>query len=255
MFSIFLITVVTLAASLAAFFSGFGLGTILMPIVALFFPLPIAIMLTAIVHLFHNLLKTGLLWKKIDWTVALQFGIAAWIAAIPGALLLKIISTIPPLKTYTFHFIHGRISILHIIVGMLLIFFAAIEWLPNKRFQLKNLYLGGALSGFFGGLSGFQGAFRSFLLLQEKMKPDVFIATNACIATAVDIVRVAIYSFAFHKIMAEIQISLLSGALVGATAGILIGMVFVKKITLQFLRNGISLLLFLFGILLIIGWI
>jgi hypothetical protein len=87
--------------SFITFYSGFGLGTVLMPVIAIFFPLPIAIGLTAIVHLLHNGLKTAFLFKSIDWKVALQFGSAAVIAAIPGSWMLKKISLLAPLKSYT----------------------------------------------------------------------------------------------------------------------------------------------------------
>lgn len=42
-------------------FSGFGLGTILMPVFALFFPLPLAISATAVVHFANNIFKFGLM--------------------------------------------------------------------------------------------------------------------------------------------------------------------------------------------------
>jgi len=37
--------------------SGFGLGTLLLPVFALFFPLPVAIAATALVHLANNFFK------------------------------------------------------------------------------------------------------------------------------------------------------------------------------------------------------
>jgi len=39
-----------------------------------------------------------------------------------------------------------------------------IPTLKNLQFDSNKLYLGGALSGFFGGLSGHQGTLRSALL-------------------------------------------------------------------------------------------
>ena len=50
-------------------FSGFGLGTLLMPAFALFLPVPVALAATAVVHLANNLFKLALVgWKagKID---------------------------------------------------------------------------------------------------------------------------------------------------------------------------------------------
>ena len=55
--SVILICAVALAASCLTFFSGFGLGTILMPVFAIFFPLEIAIALTAVVHFLNNIFR------------------------------------------------------------------------------------------------------------------------------------------------------------------------------------------------------
>ena len=45
------IVIVALCVSMLTLFSGFGLGTLLMPALAIFFPVPVAIAATAIVHL------------------------------------------------------------------------------------------------------------------------------------------------------------------------------------------------------------
>ncbi|MCK5583479.1 MAG: TSUP family transporter, partial [Elusimicrobiales bacterium] len=72
---ILIIPIAALAASFLTFFSGFGLGTILMPVFILFFPIDTAIALTAIVHFLNNILKVSLLWKDATWKVVLKFGL------------------------------------------------------------------------------------------------------------------------------------------------------------------------------------
>jgi uncharacterized membrane protein YfcA len=52
-----LVLAVALAASLLTFFSGFGLGTLLLPAFALVFPLDVAVAATALVHLANNVSK------------------------------------------------------------------------------------------------------------------------------------------------------------------------------------------------------
>ncbi|OGA86871.1 MAG: hypothetical protein A2Z90_01050 [Burkholderiales bacterium GWA2_64_37] len=47
-------------------FSGFGLGTVLVPVFALFFPVPLAIAATAAVHFANNIFKFGLMAKQAD---------------------------------------------------------------------------------------------------------------------------------------------------------------------------------------------
>src|SRR5437899_8606411 len=143
----FLIALSTFLASILTFYSGFGLGTLLMPVVAIFFPLPLAIGLTALVHLFHNVLKTGLFLKSIAWRVALRFGAPALIFVIPGGWLLKKLSGLQPLGSWTLFSHAFEFSVLHLVIGLLLILFATLELFP-ERVKVRNLYLGGALSGF-----------------------------------------------------------------------------------------------------------
>ena len=75
------ILVVCLAAFITAiltFFSGFGLGTILMPVFAIFFPVEIAIALTGVVHFSNSLFKISLVGRKADKEVLLRFGIPCY---------------------------------------------------------------------------------------------------------------------------------------------------------------------------------
>lgn len=69
-------------------FSGFGLGTLLMPVFALFFPVEVAVAATAVVHGANNILKIGLVGKNADRALILRFGLPAIIAAFAGAMAL-----------------------------------------------------------------------------------------------------------------------------------------------------------------------
>lgn len=247
-----IITLSAFLASLVTFYSGFGLATILMPIIAVFFPLPIAIGLTAVVHLVHSVLRTGLLWKAIDWKIVIRFGIPALIAVIPGALALQKLSQFAPLKKYTAFSIHGEISILHLCIGLLLILFATMEMFPNK-IRVKNLMLGGILSGFFGGLSGNQGAIRSAFLIHTQMRKEAFIGTNALIGAVVDLFRIVIYSWSFGQLLIHIDKALFGTAIVGALAGVFLGLTLLKKVTIAFIQKVIVTLLYFLGTLLVLG--
>ena len=248
-----LVAISSLLASFLTFYSGFGLGTILMPIVAIFFPLPIAIGLTAVVHLLHNLLKTELLWKSINWKIVRRFGLTASVAAIPGAFALHGLSEIAPLHKYSIFSINGEISILHLFIGLIIILFASTKIFPGKTMKINNLFLGGALSGFFGGLSGHQGVFRSAFLINMDLSKEGFIGTNGVIATMVDIVRLSIYGWSFWSLLTNIQAALLIVAAGSALVGIGLGMILLRKLTLEFIQKFIIVLLFVLGMLLIIG--
>ena len=79
--ALFWVSLAALLASCLTFFSGFGLGTLLMPVVALFLPVEVAIAVTAIVHLANNLFKLALVGKKADRSVLWRFGAPAVLAA------------------------------------------------------------------------------------------------------------------------------------------------------------------------------
>src|SRR5438093_4300940 len=90
-----------LFVSALTLFSGFGLGTLLMPAFALFLPVPVAVAATAVVHLANNLFKLALVGRKADWTVVLRFALPAAAAAIFGATLLGLLAGVPPLLRYS----------------------------------------------------------------------------------------------------------------------------------------------------------
>lgn len=97
-----LIGFVALLASGLPFFSGFGLGTILMPVFVLFFPLSLAIAATAVVHFANNFFKFGLMALQADWLVVTKFSVPATIMAIVGAESLTLFERLPVLWQYSF---------------------------------------------------------------------------------------------------------------------------------------------------------
>ena len=60
------ICTVAIVVSALTLFSGFGLGTLLMPAFALFFPINVAVAATAVVHLVNNLFKLLLVGKHAE---------------------------------------------------------------------------------------------------------------------------------------------------------------------------------------------
>lgn len=91
--SIVIIPLTALLASILTFFTGFGLGTILLPVFSIYYDPTIAVGLTAIVHFLNNSFKIGLVYKNINRNVVLKFGMPSLIAALGGAFLLKSLST------------------------------------------------------------------------------------------------------------------------------------------------------------------
>lgn len=243
---ILVISIVALIASGLTLFSGFGLGTLLMPVMALYFPLPLAVAITAIVHLANNLFKFFLFGKHANWKVTLTFGIPAIIFSLIGSLLLVQLNII------------GSTTILSQVIGTLIIIFALFELIPAlKHLRLPSQYLlfGGALSGFFGGLSGHQGAFRSMFLIKSHMRTEQFIASNVVIAVMVDISRLSIYQSQLDIIGLLSTGYAISAATLSAFAGAYIGSKFIKKVTYSFLQSFVGLCLLLIGVGFIFGYI
>jgi uncharacterized membrane protein YfcA len=158
------IPVVALLASALTLYSGFGLGTVLLPAFALFFPVPTAVAATGVVHLLNNIFKGTILRKGVDWPTVLRFGLPAIPGAILGAWLLALLGDTPRLfEVRAFGDVFGPTGA-GFTIGILMILFAALElqpWFQKLRAPPSAMPLGGGLTGFFGGLTGQQGALRS----------------------------------------------------------------------------------------------
>lgn len=210
-----------------------------------------------IVHLLNNIFKLILLRKNVNWNVTFKFGLPALLAAIPGAWLLSALSYLNPIVSYSIFHITAKIELVKIIIGFFLIIFATLELHPMTKGSLfgpKWLPIGGLLSGFFGGLSGQQGAFRSPFLLHAGLNKEQFVSTNASIAVLVDMARLFTYGFAFrHLLNMSLNPVLFVPVVIAAFLGSLIGVIWLKKITITLIQGLVAILLYLLGILLIAG--
>ncbi len=248
------IIVICLAAFLTAiltFFSGFGLGTILMPVFAIFFPIDIAIALTGVVHFSNNLFKISLVGRKADKGVLLRFGIPAIIASFAGAWLLLRITKMPSLFEYHLWDKNFEITPVKLVIAILLIIFSVLEILPSVQkiqFSRNKLALGGILSGFFGGLTGIQGAIRSAFLIKSGLTKEAYIATGVVIACLVDFTRLSVYASRFKEANLHEHLILIIAATMAAIAGAFIGSKLLKKITLRFIQVLVAIMLFLIAI-------
>jgi len=256
MTEIIILSLAALVTSLLTFFSGFGLGTILMPVFALFFPIDLAIALTGVVHFLNNIFKLSLVGLKADKQVVLRFGIPAFIAAIVGAYALLQISDLPSIYSYTLGDKLFSITPVKLIIAVLLIFFALTEVIPyfkNLQFGKDKLVIGGLLSGFFGGLSGNQGALRSAFLIKSNLSKEAFVATGIVIACIVDFSRLGVYVTRFSKSGLQENIALVIAATLSAFIGAYIGNRLLKKVTLKTVQVIVTVMLFILSIALGLG--
>ncbi|NUM32855.1 MAG: sulfite exporter TauE/SafE family protein [Bacteroidetes bacterium] len=255
---IFIISLSAFIIAILTFFSGFGLGTILTPVFMIFFPVDLAIGLTGVVHFFNNIFKLALVGRNADKSVLIRFGIPAVIAAIAGAWLLLHIPDVKPLFSYTAFGKNFEVYPVKFIISILLIFFAVLDLIPflNKlQFSKKHMPVGGVLSGFFGGLSGNQGALRSAFLIKVGLTKEAFIATTVVISCFVDFTRLTVYATRFTKAGLNDNITLVICATLSAIVGAYIGNKLLKKVTLHFLQVLIAIMLILVSIALGAGLI
>lgn len=258
--SYLIISLVSLCVSALTFFSGFGLGTLLMPAFALFFPLQVAIAATAIVHLANNIFKLLLVGKQAKWPIVLRFSLPAAIMAIVGASLLVQFGKLPPISEYSFLGQTYQITLVKLVIGIIIIVFALFDLAPKLRevsFDRKYLPIGGGISGFFGGLSGNQGALRSAFLIKAGLDKEAFIATGVVSAVIVDITRLLVYGMSFYSARFSLMDSgierLVIVATLAAFIGAFIGKQLLTKITLRIVQLTVGTLLIVIGCGLALG--
>ena len=245
---------VAFLASGLTFFSGFGLGTLLLPALALFLPIEHAVALTAVVHFLNGLFKLGLVARHADLAIVLRFGVPAIIASFGGALVLLWLAGIEPLLTYQALGRTAHVTPVKLVVGGLLLAFGVAELLPQASalsFSARYLPLGGALSGFFGGISGMQGALRSAFLVRANLSKEAFIATGAVVAALIDVSRLGVYWRGLTRESAHIDYLLLTGAVLAAFLGAILGNRWLRAMTMQGVRHIVAamLLAVAFGLL------
>jgi hypothetical protein len=261
MIEYWIVCVVALLASGLTFFSGFGLGTILMPVLTIFFPVPIAIAATAVVHFANNLFKLALVGRRANRAVLLRFAVPAVFAAFIGAWLLSSTTLLPVIAEYEFLGKLREITPVKLAIGLIIVVFSCLELVPrfaNIALDKRHMVWGGILSGFFGGLSGNQGALRSMFLIRAGLDKDEFIGTGVVSAVMVDTARLLVYGIGLFTL----QFSTVSGmkglilaATISAFVGSLLGRELLKKITLRTVQIVVGVMLILLGLALSVGLI
>ena len=238
--TLLVIAFVAATASALTFFSGFGLGTLLLPAFAFFYPIDVAIASTAVVHFLNGLFKLALVGRHANRRVVLLFGLPAIAAAYLGARLLTGMDE----------------RTAKVIIGVLLVCFTLLELSPRLSkisFPPKWLPLGGVLSGFFGGLSGMQGALRSAFLVRAGLSKEAFIGSGVVIACLIDVARLVEYVPNIMAARAGLDYSMLATAVLAAFAGAAVGNRYLKKMTLERVQRLVAVMLLLVALGLMTG--
>jgi uncharacterized membrane protein YfcA len=237
-FGLILALVAVVAGGVAAV-TGFGVGSLLTPALALETGTRIAVAAVAIPHLVGTAQRYWKLRHHVDRRILAGFGIASAIGGLAGALLGTRFSS------------RG----LAVVFGALLIVAGASEftgWMERVRWGRRAAWIAGAVSGAFGGLVGNQGGIRTAAMLGFDVPKESFVATAAAIALFVDGARLPVYLATQWREIASIWPLVLT-----ATGGVVIGTAFGTRILgwvpQRIFRRVIAVLLSILGVYMMVA--
>jgi len=256
MISYFAVILAALGGAFLSFFCGFGLGTLLLPAFMVFFPPQVAVAATAVVHMANNVFKLFLVGKHAHWPTIRTFGLASVVGALLGAWSLTWLAGMSSQLEFSLLQHDFQTDSIRITIAVIILSFALIEISPalNKiALSSRWLPLGGGVSGFFGGLSGHQGALRSAFLMRSGLSKDAFMGTRVVCACLVDVSRISIYAASISAGWNDLRLDLLALATLAAFGGAWQGNKLVKKTELPLLNRIISLALIAFAVAFALG--
>jgi uncharacterized membrane protein YfcA len=236
--------VVVIAAGIAAggiaSVAGFGIGSLLTPLLVTQVPTRVAVAAVAIPHVVGTAARFWLLRGQIDRRLLVTFGLTSAAGGLTGALLQARTSS----------------AGLTIVFGVLLLFVATSELTGlSKRMRLRGpaAWIAGALSGLLGGLVGNQGGIRSAAMLGVDVPRQAFVGTATAVALIVDGARLPVYLVTTGRELFEMWPAI-AAATVGVVCGTLFGHRILIRIPEERFRPIVAVLLAILGAaMLIVG--
>jgi uncharacterized membrane protein YfcA len=232
---------VAVVAGAVAAVSGFGIGSLLTPVLMLSMPTADAVAVLAIPHAWATVIRFLRLRPDVHMPTLRQFGVASAVGGLAGALAQSRLGS----------------PVLALVLATLLILAGTSELLrrplPLPQTRAWRL-VGGMLSGLFGGLVGNQGGIRAAALLGFGLSTRALVATATASALLVDAARVPVYLLTAGSVIAD-SARLWLTATVGVTIGTFIGVPVLSRIPALVYRRLIGVLLLLLGISLLIVWL
>lgn len=192
----FWICVTVFFSILLTYCIGFGLGTLLLPVLCLYFPPLQALYVSALLHGFQSAIKTLVNFKHIPWQPVLWFSICAIPASFMGSYCVILLHQWNTNITFYLFTISFHTNPIKIIIALSMLVFSILELLKLKNNSPTNRLVflkSGALSGFFGGLTGHQGALRSMFTSQYFQTTFSLIAFNGMVSLCIDLTRLVHY--------------------------------------------------------------
>jgi uncharacterized protein len=235
LFGVFVLAVLSGGTAAVA---GFGIGSLLTPLLAASFGTATAVAAVAIPHAAATALRCWRLRANIDGTVVRSFGLLSAAGGLVGALLYTRFSN----------------AALTLTLGLLLLStaVATLVDLPS-RMHVSGAVVSvvGLLSGLFGGLAGNQGGLRAAAMLSLSLPPLRYVATATATAMLVDLVRTPIYVWRAGAVLSSLIVPL-GIATIGVLIGTLLGERILLGLSVSQFRNAIAILIGLLGIWLVV---
>ncbi len=222
-----------LASAIAAV-AGFGIGSLLTPLVALSAGTKTAVAAVSIPHFIGTAIRFWRMREHVDRHVLWSFGLTSAIGGLAGALLQSRLQS------------HA----LTIVFGCLLVFvgLSGLSGLAQRmQFHGALAWIAGGISGLFGGLVGNQGGIRSAALLGFDVSRDAFVATATAIGLVVDFARMPVYlTTQAHELRALAPAIVITT--VGVVAGTLVGTRLLHWIPEKIFRKIVAVLILALGV-------
>jgi uncharacterized membrane protein YfcA len=227
--------VAAVVAGAIAAIAGFGIGSVLTPVLASELDVRLAIAAVSLPHLAGTLVRFILVRAHIDREVLLGFGAASAIGGLAGAALQAVVQS----------------AVLGIVFAALLIFAGMSSltgFAQRMRFRGRGAaLLGGAASGLLGGLVGNQGGIRAAALLGFDVERQAFVATATAVALIVDGARIPVYLVTQGAELAGIA-PLIALCAAGAVIGTYAGGWTLRRLPEPLFRRLIGALLLVLGV-------
>lgn len=231
-FAVLLAATALLSGGIAAV-TGFGVGSLLTPVLALQTGTKLAVAAIAIPHFVGTAQRFWMLRRHVDRRVFLGFGVASAIGGLVGALVGARVSS----------------RALAVVFGTLLLLAGVSEltgWIERVRWGRQAAWVAGGLSGALGGLVGNQGGIRSAAMLGFDVQKESFVATATAIALFVDGARLPVYLWTQGREIVGIW-PLVLAATAGVVIGTAVGTPVLQRMPQRIFRRVLGVLLVVLG--------
>ncbi|HKB37773.1 MAG TPA: sulfite exporter TauE/SafE family protein [Gemmataceae bacterium] len=233
-----LVAVTAVAAGAVASVSGFGIGSLLTPVLAVRAGTKLAVAAVSVPHMTATALRLWLMRKHVDRRLLLSFGLMSAAGGLGGALLHAYADS-PPLTM-----VFGGLLIFTGVMGL--------TGLSDRlRFRGWVAWVAGGVSGALGGLVGNQGGIRSAAMLGFDVPRHAFVATAAAVGLIVDGARLPVYLATQGEEMASLWPFLVT-ATAGAILGTLVGERILRRVPEPVYRKVVAALVLALGVFMLL---